>query len=129
MKWGIYIVGFIYCGVAAYYITRFLLKKFVGEVFYMDDENGRRHRILKRPNERLVTALGRLKNKMKSQKESPMQWGILFRWHSCWVGVHWSPYNKRLCINLVPFVTVWITAQGGGNTGKRKSPLGGPHCD
>lgn len=24
-----------------------------------------------------------------------------------------SPYNKRLCINLVPCVTIWITTPGG----------------
>lgn len=42
-----------------------------------------------------------------------MKAGILFRWGSAWVGVHWSPYNKRACINLVPFVTIWITAPGG----------------
>lgn len=39
--------------------------------------------------------------------------GILFRWSSLWVGVHWSPYNKRLCLNLIPCLTVWITAPGG----------------
>jgi len=39
--------------------------------------------------------------------------GILFRWGSCWIGAHWSPGNRRLCINLVPFVTFWITAPGG----------------
>jgi len=39
--------------------------------------------------------------------------GILFRWGSMWVGAHWAPHNKRLCINLVPFVTIWITAPGG----------------
>lgn len=42
-----------------------------------------------------------------------MKWGILFRWQSLWIGAHWSPYNKRLCLNLIPFVTLWITARGG----------------
>lgn len=42
-----------------------------------------------------------------------MKWGILCRWHSFWIGAHWSPYNKRLCLNLIPFVTLWITARGG----------------
>ena len=43
------------------------------------------------------------------------QWrcGVLFRWGSCWVGAHYSPHNKRVCINLIPFVTFWITAPGG----------------
>lgn len=42
-----------------------------------------------------------------------MKVGILFRWGSVWVGGHWSTNNKRLCINLIPFVTIWITARGG----------------
>lgn len=42
-----------------------------------------------------------------------MKWGILFRWSSFWVGAHWSSHNKRLCVNLLPFITFWITMQGG----------------
>ena len=42
-----------------------------------------------------------------------MKWGVLFRWQSFWIGAHWSPYNKRLCINLVPFVTIWIVLNDG----------------
>lgn len=32
---------------------------------------------------------------------------------SCWIGVHYSKYNKRVCINVVPFVTVCVTLKGG----------------
>ncbi|MHB1273643.1 MAG: phage protein GemA/Gp16 family protein [Rhodanobacter sp.] len=39
--------------------------------------------------------------------------GILFRLGSFWVGAHWSAQHKRLCINLIPCVTVWIVARGG----------------
>lgn len=39
--------------------------------------------------------------------------GLLFRKESLWVGVHYSTYNKRWCINLVPCVTLWITRPGG----------------
>lgn len=42
-----------------------------------------------------------------------MKVGILFRWGSAWVDAHWSSYNQRLCINLVPFVTVWVCLKGG----------------
>lgn len=42
-----------------------------------------------------------------------MKFGILFRWGSWWIGGHWSDHNKRLCVNPVPMVTVWITAEGG----------------
>lgn len=47
--------------------------------------------------------------------EPPPKWkaGILFRWGSLWVGVHWSEYNKRLCVNVVPCITVWVTLPGG----------------
>ena len=37
------------------------------------------------------------------------QWGVLFRFESFWVGIHYSPYNKRVCINLIPCITLWIT--------------------
>lgn len=42
-----------------------------------------------------------------------MKAGILFRLGSFWIGAHWSRANRRLCINLVPCVTVWVTAAGG----------------
>ena len=42
-----------------------------------------------------------------------MKFGTLFRWGSFWVGLHWSPWNKRLCINLLPCVTVWVVFPGG----------------
>lgn len=40
-------------------------------------------------------------------------WGVLARSGSAWVGYHYSPYNRRVCINLVPCVTVWFTLPGG----------------
>lgn len=42
-----------------------------------------------------------------------MKVGILFRLASAWVGVHYSPWNKRVCINLVPCVTIWLTFKDG----------------
>lgn len=42
-----------------------------------------------------------------------VQVGILFRLASFWVGAHWSPYNRRWCINLLPCVTIWIALPGG----------------
>lgn len=44
---------------------------------------------------------------------SRFRMGIIFRWGSLWVGAHWSPANRRLCINLVPCVTVWVIGAGG----------------
>jgi len=39
--------------------------------------------------------------------------GLLFRAGSCWIGLHWSPSNRHLCINLLPFITIWICPPGG----------------
>ena len=39
--------------------------------------------------------------------------GVVFRWSSFWVGAHYSRFNRRLCINLLPFVTIWFTRRGG----------------
>lgn len=41
--------------------------------------------------------------------------GLLFNWRACWMGWHYSKRDKRLCINLVPCLTIWWT-QPGGNT-------------
>jgi hypothetical protein len=41
------------------------------------------------------------------------RWGVLLRWGSAWVGAHWSSTNRRLCINPIPFLTIWVTAPGG----------------
>lgn len=45
--------------------------------------------------------------------QNPPSWGVLFRLSSLWIGVHYSPYNRRFCINLIPCVTLWITKAGG----------------
>lgn len=42
-----------------------------------------------------------------------MKVGILFKPTSLWVGVHYSKYCRRFCINLIPCVTIWITLKGG----------------
>jgi len=46
-----------------------------------------------------------------------MKCGILFRKGSLWIGVHWSKGNRRLCINLIPCVTFWITLKYGNVPG------------
>lgn len=42
-----------------------------------------------------------------------MKVGFLFRLGSSWVGFHYSKFNRRLCINLIPCCTVWIIGEGG----------------
>ncbi len=39
--------------------------------------------------------------------------GLLFRWGSFWMGVHYSKACKRYCINLIPCVTIWYTKNNG----------------
>ena len=51
---------------------------------------------------------------IEGRNEAP-QWkcGWLRNKHGTWVGVHYSPHNKRWCINLIPCFTLWITKPGG----------------
>lgn len=42
-----------------------------------------------------------------------MKMGTFFRLKSFWIGFHYSDFNKRLCINLLPCWTIWITFKGG----------------
>lgn len=42
-----------------------------------------------------------------------MRFGIIYRLGSLWMGVHWSEYNRRVCINPLPCITIWITLKGG----------------
>jgi hypothetical protein len=39
--------------------------------------------------------------------------GLLLNLSSMWIGAHYSPAHKRLCVNLLPCVTLWWTKPGG----------------
>lgn len=39
--------------------------------------------------------------------------GVLFSLQSFWLGVHYSSYDRRFCINLLPCVTLWVALPGG----------------
>lgn len=39
--------------------------------------------------------------------------GLCIQPGGVWVGAHWSKHNRRLCVNLLPCVTLWFTAVGG----------------
>lgn len=39
--------------------------------------------------------------------------GLLYNACALWVGVHYSPSNRRYCINVLPFFTFWYSAEGG----------------
>jgi hypothetical protein len=42
-----------------------------------------------------------------------MRGGVLFNPLAWWVGVHYSSYNRRFCINLLPMFTAWVALPGG----------------
>ena len=42
-----------------------------------------------------------------------MKWGWLIRFGSFWVGAHYSKRHRRVCINILPCVTLYIVAEGG----------------
>ncbi len=44
--------------------------------------------------------------------------GFIFRWKSFWLGLHYSDYNKRYCLNIIPCVTFWWIGKGGKMPGK-----------
>jgi hypothetical protein len=47
--------------------------------------------------------------------DTNMSIGIILQKGALWIGVHYSPTEKRYCINLIPGVTIWIaTAEGRG---------------
>jgi hypothetical protein len=39
--------------------------------------------------------------------------GLLFRWGSFWIGAHYATNHSRLCVNLVPCITIWFVGKGG----------------
>jgi hypothetical protein len=42
-----------------------------------------------------------------------MPLGVLFNPRAFWIGAHYSIYNRRLCINVLPLLTVLIVFKGG----------------
>lgn len=39
--------------------------------------------------------------------------GLIFNGGAWWVGAHYSKQNHRLCVNLIPCFTIWVTFPGG----------------
>lgn len=48
--------------------------------------------------------------------------GVLFQPGAWWIGIHKSDVERRLCINVIPMLTVWVTLPG-GRAPRRKSIL------
>ena len=50
---------------------------------------------------------------MRELRTTRMRCGLLARMGSFWIGMHYSKWDRRLCINLLPCVTFWIALPGG----------------
>lgn len=42
-----------------------------------------------------------------------MKIGIIIRVHSFWIGLHYSEFNKRYCLNILPCCTIWWIKKNG----------------
>ncbi len=41
--------------------------------------------------------------------------GIIIRLKSFWIGCHYSDYNKRYCLNILPCITIWWISKTGNS--------------
>ena len=46
--------------------------------------------------------------------------GAFVNWRSWWIGAHYSPNNRRWCVNVLPCITVWLTLPGGNEPNRAK---------
>lgn len=53
-----------------------------------------------------------------------MKCGWLFQIGGFWIGIHYSTYNRRFCINPLPCVTFWVTLKGGKVPAKSEKFIG-----
>ena len=42
-----------------------------------------------------------------------VHWGVRWRWKSAWIGAHYSDNEKRICINPIFCLTIWLVFEGG----------------
>lgn len=49
----------------------------------------------------------------RDHKVDKLTIGIKFSLHAFWIGFHHAKYHKRTCINIIPFVTIYIVRKGG----------------
>jgi hypothetical protein len=50
---------------------------------------------------------------MKKIYSKRYQVGLIIRLSSFWIGLHYSEYNRRYCLNLIPGITLWWIKKGG----------------
>lgn len=56
-------------------------------------------------------------------KDIKMKIGALFQLGGVWIGCHYSEYNRRFCINIIPCVTIWVIKKGGKIPEKAKTTV------
>lgn len=39
--------------------------------------------------------------------------GLLLNWRAFWVGWHYSEHHRRLCVNVLPCITIYYVKPGG----------------
>ncbi|QJD54790.1 putative DNA ligase [Pseudomonas phage MR6] len=66
-----------------------------------------------RVTNRLAVSSGTWANAFNGCTTSAHSFGLLVNWRALWIGAHYSPAHKRLCVNLLPGVTLWWTRPGG----------------
>lgn len=54
-----------------------------------------------------------LNDRLNDGRTSKLAIGIVARPGSLWLGAHWSKFNRRLCLNLLPMLTIWFALPGG----------------
>jgi hypothetical protein len=81
--------------------------------WYFYDPRGMRRGWWWKEEGALRQALLEANKDLLKKDEARWNWGWLVRKESLWMGVHYSAFNKRWCINLIPCVTLWITRPGG----------------
>jgi len=50
---------------------------------------------------------------LRASRVTTWRCGVLVHAGSLWVGAHYSTFDRRWCINVLPCVTLWVTLPGG----------------
>lgn len=49
----------------------------------------------------------------KIEMNYDITWGFILRWKSFWLGLHYSDYNDKYCLNIIPGFTIWWIGEEG----------------
>ena len=79
------------------------------------DENSEGSQIYRKSRHEFAKYLKQIFDERREKKR-----GILIRKESFWIGLHYSKFNKRYCLNILPGVTIWWVKKGGNEPDKTK---------